>query len=118
MNTDTHLAQAFLSVEPLLAIFDGDERNEKMGYVAERIGSTNRTIIRWKTQGIALFTAEKIAETLGCHPSHIWGADYHTAVYYEGIRLENMYNAKLERQRQREQKVRDNKKMKRLQDAK
>ncbi len=118
MNTDTHLQQAFLSVEPLLAMFDGDERNEKMGYIAERIGSTNRTIIRWKTQGIALLTAENIAETLGYHPSHIWGADYHTVVYYEGIRLENMYRAKLERQRQREQKVRDNQKLKKMQDAK
>ena len=99
-------------------MFDADSRNETMGYIAERIGSTNRTIIRWKTQGIALFAAEKIAETLGYHPSHIWGADYHTAVYYEGIRLENMYQAKLERQRQREKKWREKKKMSRMQDAK
>lgn len=118
MDINTHHAQAFLSVEPLLAMFDGDERNEKMGYIAQCIGSTNRTIIRWKTQGIAVSTAEKIAETLGFHPSHIWGSDYHMAVYYEGIRSENMYKMKLERQRQREQKWRDNQKMKKMQNAK
>ena len=118
MKTDTHMEQAFLSVEPLLAMFDGDERNEKMGYIAEQIGSTNRTIVRWKTQGIGLFAAEKIAETLGCHPSHIWGADYHTAVYYEGVRSENIYRAKLERQRKREQKIRDDEKLKKMQNAK
>lgn len=99
MNPDTHTTQAFLSIEPVLSLFDGDARNEKMGYIAKCIGSTNRSIIRWQTQGVSLQTAERIAELLGHHPSYIWGSDYHMVVYYENMRIENTQRIKLERKK-------------------
>lgn len=37
---------------------------------------TYRTVHRWRTQGIRLATAQRIATHFACTPTDIWGADW------------------------------------------
>ena len=101
---ETHHYQILLSIEPVLAMFKNDDRYDKLGHIASAIGSTRRSIYRWEAEGLPIVTAEKIAETLGIHPTLIWGPEYHTAIYYEEIRTECRDKARKEKLRLKSKK--------------
>lgn len=46
--------------------------------LAEQLGMARRTVVRWKSGGVPLAQADRVAAALGRHPSEIWGPDWDT----------------------------------------
>lgn len=52
---------------------DFDPLDDASGSVlADRYGTTRRTIVRWRRDGLRLAVAEQIADRLGVHPLELW----------------------------------------------
>jgi hypothetical protein len=83
-------------------MFENDDRYQAQEHLAEKLGISRKTLRAWSHCGLTLLQAERVSETLGMHPSHIWGADYHIAVYYEN----NRYNLQHAQSRKRKQERR------------
>lgn len=66
-----------LPSEPLLSMYEGVPDEE----VANRLGISRATLLRWKTRGISLTAGDRVAVRLGVHPLFIWGGDYWKATF-------------------------------------
>jgi lambda repressor-like predicted transcriptional regulator len=62
-----------LSFDPIIALFDDDSTASDM---ADAIGCHPSAIKRYKTEGMSLDIADRVAIRLGFHPIVIWGSDY------------------------------------------
>lgn len=60
----------------------GTQPNEnyavRFAYVARRTGVSKQTVIRWNSEGVDLYKADKIAVSLGKHPAMFW-PDWYSA---------------------------------------
>jgi len=67
------LRQQRFAFDPLyrvLVAMRGEELSETQ--VSEIVGVTNRTVSRWKVQGLLFHSADRAAVAAGLHPSLIW----------------------------------------------
>ena len=53
--------------------------------IAELAGVSRRTVARWRTRGLELYTADRCAVALGLHPSHVWGRLWWVAVAFADL---------------------------------
>lgn len=83
-----------LHVGPLLKIVTIENGENGVAAFAMRLGYERRAVYNLIENGIELRNAERIAQSLGLHPSHIWGPEYHIAVYMEEERQKIMANRK------------------------
>ena len=63
-----------LSIETVLKMFA--EKELAAGDIGEVCGFSRKTYYRFKQYGVSLEWAEKIAHSLGLHPTEIWGTAY------------------------------------------
>lgn len=85
-----------LSAQNILRMYDPDNTTTE---TAQVIGVDRAQFTRWVQNGLKLHEAEKLAQKIGLHPSYIWGAEYHIAVYMAEIVSTIRYNQKLARQK-------------------
>lgn len=83
-----------LHADPLLRMVTDENGENGVAAFAVRLGYERRAIYSLIENGIELRNAERIAQSLGLHPSHIWGPEYHIAVYMEEERQKIMANRK------------------------
>lgn len=76
--------------------------------VAEQLGLSSRTVIRWRLEGgVPLHTADRVAAMLGMHPNDIWGSGFDEAWTDWEELLAASRDARLTRNRERQQAKRD-----------
>jgi predicted transcriptional regulator len=63
-----------LSIDTVIKMFS--EKQLSPGDIAEVCGFSRKTYYRFKQNGVSLEWAEKIAHSLGLHPTEIWGTAY------------------------------------------
>jgi lambda repressor-like predicted transcriptional regulator len=63
-----------LSIEPVMAMFA--EKDLCVNDIGEVCGFSRKTYYRLLQNGVPLTWAEKIAHSLGLHPTEIWGSAY------------------------------------------
>ena len=56
-----------VSIDPLLSLVGGSSPR-----VALRLGVDQRTILRWRTEGVSELQADRAAIALGFHPYEVW----------------------------------------------
>lgn len=62
-----------LPFEPIIALFDDESTNSD---IADAIGCHPSAIKRYRTEGMSLDIADRVAIRLGFHPLVIWGSEY------------------------------------------
>lgn len=83
-----------LTADPLIRIVTMENGNNTVTDLARRLGAERHSIYKWIDDGIELHHAERVSQYLGLHPSHIWGPEYHIAVYMDEIRRQIMATRK------------------------
>lgn len=68
----TAVTQPRLPLEPLAKLIDHADLEQ----LARALGCTDRTIDRWQTGGIPLYSADEAATAAGLHPMNVWGDDW------------------------------------------
>lgn len=75
----TVLKERRLPFEPIDKL-KGEQTDEEF---AAMIGVTRKTMRRYRSCGLAFFTADKISCRLGFHPTHFWGEDYFGPIWLD-----------------------------------
>mgnify|MGYP006274807817 FL=1 len=85
-----------LSLDAVLKMYPDVEGFVELGDV---VGIRRERLSRWRNNGLTLPDAEYLASKIGLHPSFIWGPEYHIAVYMLEIVEQIRYKHRLERQK-------------------
>jgi hypothetical protein len=84
MIAPEHLKPITLPLEPVIELFaDADIGWE---HIAAMCGCGRRALITWRTSGVPIHRAEDMSDSLGLHPSAIWGMEYYFACDAEFLR--------------------------------
>jgi hypothetical protein len=65
-------------MDKLCAYFELPAEKLDDGLVAETLGVSRRTLLRWKAIGtLPEYLTDRVATNLGWHPAAIWGLDWY-----------------------------------------
>ena len=67
-------------LEAKLNLLNGGEHLIPTSLLAARMQVTDQTVVRWRREGIPLYSADEIACKLGVHPAVIWKQDFYEEV--------------------------------------
>lgn len=64
------VARGFLPFSPLWVV----SHAVTLGELAEQVGVSHRSVVRWKRTGVPVNSADRVACQLGLNPTTIWGS--------------------------------------------